>query len=65
MLKLFKKNNMAAKKKLNVKIKSTKSHFFYITRRNPKNTQEKLAIRKYDPVVKEHVLFKETSSIKS
>lgn len=56
---------MAAKKKLYIKLKSTASHYFYISRRNPKNTPEKLEIKKYDPVVRKHVSFKEASSIKS
>ncbi|UFX98445.1 50S ribosomal protein L33 [Candidatus Gromoviella agglomerans] len=52
---------MAAKKKLHVKMKSTQSHFFYVSRRNPKNTTEKLVLKKYDPVIRKHVDFKEAS----
>jgi len=33
--------------------------FFYITKKNPRNSTEKMQIRKYDPVVRKHVLFKE------
>lgn len=33
--------------------------FFYITKKNPRNTTEKMQMRKYDPVVRKHVLFKE------
>ncbi|EQC37217.1 50S ribosomal protein L33 [Saprolegnia diclina VS20] len=33
--------------------------FFYTTRKNPRNMQKKLALRKYDPVVRQHVLFNE------
>ena len=38
-----------------------KTGYFYVTRKNPKslNTTEKLEMRKYDPVVRKHVLFKE------
>lgn len=33
--------------------------YFYVTKKNPRNTTEKLQVRKYDPVVRKHVLFKE------
>jgi len=33
--------------------------FFYVTRKNPTTVQHKLAFRKYDPVVRRHVIFKE------
>ncbi len=33
--------------------------YFYITKKNPRNLTEKLEMRKYDPVVRKHVLFKE------
>ncbi len=33
--------------------------FFYLARRNPKQKQEKMLFRKYDPVVRKHVDFKE------
>lgn len=33
--------------------------FFYTARRNPKQKQEKMSFRKYDPVVRKHVEFKE------
>lgn len=38
-----------------------KTGYFYVTRKNPKspNTTEKLVFRKYDPVVRQHVEFKE------
>ncbi len=32
---------------------------FYVTSRNPKKLPEKLERMKYDPVVRQHVLFKE------
>lgn len=39
-----------------------KTGYFYVTRKNPRsqNTTEKLEFRKYDPVVRQHVVFKET-----
>jgi large subunit ribosomal protein L33 len=33
--------------------------FFYVTKKNPRNTTEKMSFRKYDPVVRKHVEFKE------
>jgi large subunit ribosomal protein L33 len=33
--------------------------FFYLFRRNPKKKKEKGKFRRYDPVVKKHVLFVE------
>jgi large subunit ribosomal protein L33 len=34
--------------------------YFYVTKKNPRNTTEKLNFRKYDPVARKHVLFKES-----
>ena len=34
--------------------------FFYVTKKNPRNTTEKMNFRKYDPVVRKHVAYKET-----
>jgi large subunit ribosomal protein L33 len=33
---------------------------FYVTRKNPKKTTEKLTLKKYDPVARKHVDFKES-----
>lgn len=33
--------------------------FFYTTTKNQKNTPDKLVLSKYDPVVRQHVLFTE------
>jgi large subunit ribosomal protein L33 len=33
--------------------------YFYVTKKNPRNSTEKFQQRKYDPVVRKHVLFKE------
>jgi len=43
-----------------VKLESTAdTGYFYVTKKNPRNITEKLEFRKYDPVVRKHVLFKE------
>ncbi|WP_339853491.1 50S ribosomal protein L33 [uncultured Nisaea sp.] len=34
--------------------------FFYVTKKNPRTQTEKLQLKKYDPVVRKHVLFKES-----
>lgn len=42
------------------RLKSTESGYTYTTKRNNKNTPEKLELRKYDPIVRKHVIFKES-----
>ena len=41
-------------------VSAAQTGFFYTTRKNPKRTPHKLAFRKYDPVVRQHVLFTES-----
>jgi large subunit ribosomal protein L33 len=44
-----------------VHIKSTAgTGFFYTTKKNRRNTTSKLELKKYDPVARKHVIFKET-----
>ena len=51
---------MAKKDTVLVKLASTAgTGFFYVKKRNPKKLQNKLAFKKYDPVAKKHVEFKE------
>lgn len=33
--------------------------FYYVTKKNPRNITEKMVMRKYDPVARKHVDFKE------
>jgi large subunit ribosomal protein L33 len=33
--------------------------FYYVTKKNPRNMTEKLTLKKYDPVARKHVEFKE------
>jgi large subunit ribosomal protein L33 len=33
--------------------------YFYVTKKNPKTQTEKMSVRKYDPVARKHVEFKE------
>ncbi len=34
--------------------------YFYVAKKNPRTLTEKLQFRKYDPVVRKHVIFKES-----
>ncbi|MEI6559219.1 MAG: 50S ribosomal protein L33 [Rhodospirillaceae bacterium] len=40
-------------------ISTAETGFFYVKKKNPKKTTEKLNFRKYDPVARKHVAFKE------
>jgi large subunit ribosomal protein L33 len=49
-------------KSATVKVKLVSSEgtgFFYVTKKNPRNLTEKMTFRKYDPIAKKHVEFKE------
>ena len=51
---------MAKKNILLVKlVSSADTGFFYVTKKNPKTKTEKLAMKKYDPKVRKHVVFNE------
>ena len=46
---------------LRVKMVSTAdTGYFYIASKNPRTITEKMEFRKYDPVVRKHVIFKES-----
>ncbi len=52
---------MAKPNTILIKLQSTAdTGYFYVTKKNPRKTTEKLSFRKYDPVARKHVLFKET-----
>ena len=40
-------------------VRSADTGFYYVTKKNPRNLTEKMEQRKYDPVVRKHVIFKE------
>ena len=51
---------MAKPSSLLIKLVSTAdTGFYYVTKKNPRNRTKKMEKRKYDPVVRKHVLFKE------
>ena len=44
-----------------VKLKSTAgTGYTYITRKNRRNDPDRIVLRKYDPVIRKHVDFRET-----
>lgn len=51
---------MAKATSIKIKLLSTAdTGFFYVTRKNPRTMTEKMEKRKYDPVARKHVIFKE------
>jgi large subunit ribosomal protein L33 len=51
---------MAKSRQLWIKlVSSADTGFYYVTQKNPKKNTEKLTLRKYDPIVRKHVAFKE------
>ncbi len=51
---------MAKPATIKIRLNSTAdTGFFYVTKKNPRTMTEKMIKKKYDPVVKKHVEFKE------
>jgi large subunit ribosomal protein L33 len=51
---------MAKTSSVLIKLNSTAdTGFYYVTRKNPRGKTEKLELKKYDPVARKHVVFKE------
>ncbi|MCF6214709.1 MAG: 50S ribosomal protein L33 [Alphaproteobacteria bacterium] len=51
---------MAKPTVVKIKLVSTAgTGYYYVTKKNPRNITEKMIFRKYDPVVRKHVEFKE------
>ena len=51
---------MAKANTIKIKLVSTAdTGFFYVTKKNARTMTEKLTMRKYDPVARKHVEFKE------
>jgi large subunit ribosomal protein L33 len=52
---------MAKAVTIKVKLASTAdTGYFYVTKKNSRTMTEKLSMKKYDPVARKHVEFKET-----
>jgi len=57
---LFSGPVMAKPTTIKIKLVSTAdTGYYYVTKKNPRTQTEKLLFRKYDPVVRKHVEFKE------
>ena len=51
---------MAKPATVKIKLVSTAdTGFYYVTKKNPRNTTEKMVFKKYDPKVRKHVEFRE------
>ena len=51
---------MAKASTILIKMESTAgTGYFYLAKKNPRTQTEKLEMRKYDPVARKHVVFKE------
>jgi large subunit ribosomal protein L33 len=56
----FKEASMAKAASIKIKLVSTAdTGFYYVTKKNSRTQTEKLSFKKYDPVVRKHVEFKE------
>ena len=42
-----------------IKLRSTESSHFYSTTKNKRNTTARIQLKKYDPTLRRHVLYKE------
>lgn len=42
-----------------IKLQSTESAYYYTTDKNKRNMAGKFEIKKYDPILRKHVMFKE------
>lgn len=51
---------MAKPSNIKIRLNSTAdTGFYYVTKKNPRNITEKLVVRKYDPIARKHVEFRE------
>ncbi|MHB0663338.1 50S ribosomal protein L33, partial [Roseomonas mucosa] len=51
---------MAKSNTIQIKLLSTaETGYFYVTKKNTRNAQGKLELKKYDPVARKHVVFRE------
>tara|TARA_B100001245_G_scaffold236192_1_gene226166 strand:+ start:1078 stop:1266 length:189 start_codon:yes stop_codon:yes gene_type:complete len=51
---------MAKATTVKIKLESTAgTGYYYVTKKNSRNMTDKMVVKKYDPVVRKHVEFKE------
>lgn len=41
-------------------VSSADTGYYYVTKKNPRKSTEKFEFKKYDPVARKHVVFKES-----
>jgi len=41
-------------------VSSADTGYFYVTKKNPRTKTEKIELKKYDPIARKHVVFKES-----
>jgi len=41
-------------------VSSADTGYFYVTKKNPRTKTEKIELKKFDPIARKHVLFKES-----
>jgi large subunit ribosomal protein L33 len=46
--------------RVQIKLKSSESSYIYYVKKNKQNTPDRLELKKYDPIVRKHVAFKES-----
>jgi large subunit ribosomal protein L33 len=52
---------MAKSNTIQIKLISTaETGYFYVTKKNTRNSTGKLELKKYDPVARKHVVFRES-----
>ena len=52
---------MAKAATIKIKLLSTAdTGYFYVTKKNSRTMTEKMAVKKYDPVARKHVVFRES-----
>ena len=52
---------MAKGNVIKIKLQSTAdTGYFYVTKKNARTKTDKMALKKYDPVARKHVAYKET-----
>ena len=51
---------MAKPASIKIRLNSTAdTGFFYVTKKNPRSKTNKLELKKFDPIARKHVVFKE------
>jgi large subunit ribosomal protein L33 len=43
-----------------IKLRSTESHHMYYTSKNRRNDPNRIELKKYDPTLRRHVIYRET-----